>query len=162
VPFSRVDQVVRAVGAELVRDLVEHEELAFRPTKHVSAIPVERRYSSALAATRRGSPVYDSRVTGSTISQITDSVGVSQNGSRSAVDATGISSMSDSEMPCQPRIEEPSKPSPSSKASSPNALRGSVMCCQVPSRSQNLRSTIFALVSPAHSSASRGAAPLST
>ena len=59
-------------------------------------------------------------------------------------------------------LDEPSKPSPSSKASSPNALSGSVMCCQVPSRSQNLRSTIFALVSPAHSSASRGAAPLST
>ena len=94
--------------------------------------------------------------------RITESVGDSQNGSSSADDAIGISSMSDSEMPCQPRIEEPSKPSPSSNASSPNALSGSVMCCQVPSRSQNLRSTIFACVSPAHSSAARGSAPLST
>ena len=94
-------------------------------------------------------------MSGSAISQISDSVGASVNGSRIADDASGISSMSDSEMPCQPRIEEPSKPSPSSNADSSNAEIGSVMCCHVPSRSQNLRSTILAVVSRAHSSASR-------
>jgi hypothetical protein len=78
------------------------------------------------------------------------------NGSRSAVDASGISSMSLSEMPCQPRIEEPSKPSPSSNADSSSPATGSVTCCQVPSRSQNFRSTIAARVSRDHSSAVRG------
>ena len=65
-----------------------------------------------------------------------------------------MSSMSDSEIPCQPRIEEPSNPSPSSKADSSNALSGSVMCCQRPSRSQNFRSTSCAWDWPAHSIAS--------
>ena len=86
---------------------------------------------------------------------ISDSVGASVPGSRIAEPGSGTSSMSDSEIPCQPRIEEPSKPSPSSNASAPNARRGSVMCCHVPSRSQNLRSTIDTRVSAAHSSASR-------
>ena len=93
-------------------------------------------------------------MTGSAISQTSESVGASVNGSRIALAGSGISSMSDSEIPCQPRIEEPSKPSPSSKADSSNALSGSVMCCQRPSRSQNFRSTSCAWVCPAHSIAS--------
>ena len=49
---------------------------------------------------------------------------------------------------CQPRIEEPSKPRPSSNgASSLNSLIGAVKCCHVPSRSMNLRSTITAPLS---------------
>src|SRR5271166_5542628 len=48
--------------------------------------------------------------------------------------------MSDSEICWKPRIEEPSKPSPSLKASSSRALTDSVMCCQVPGTSVNLRS----------------------
>ena len=66
--------------------------------------------------------------------------------------------MSDSEMPFQPRIDEPSKPRPSSKASSSIADSGSETCCQVPSRSVNLRSTIFAPASRANSSASPASA----
>ena len=120
-------------------------------------MPVERRYSSARRATRRGSFAYGSRVSGSRISQTSESVGASVAGSRIAVSACGRSSMSDSEMPCQPRIEEPSKPRPSVNADSSSARTGSVMCCHVPSRSQNFRSTIAALVSPAQSIASRGA-----
>jgi hypothetical protein len=69
--------------------------------------------------------------------------------------ASGMRSMSDSEMPCHPRIDDPSKPRPSSKADSANADTGSVMCCHDPSRSQNFRSTICARVSPAHSIAWR-------
>ena len=120
----------------------------------MSAIPVERRYSSARLATRRGSREYPSLVIGSAISQISDSVGASVPGSRMAEVGSGISSMSDSEMPCHPRIEEPSKPSPSSNAPASSARSGSVMCCHVPSRSQNFRSTIETRVSAAHSSAS--------
>ena len=104
---------------------------------------------------RRGSFAYGCLVIGSAISQMSDSVGASVNGSRIAEAASGISSMSDSEIPCQPRIDEPSKPRPSSNADSSNARIGSVMCCHVPSRSQNFRSTIWAVVSRAHSSASR-------
>ena len=86
---------------------------------------------------------------------MSESVGASVNGSRIALVASGTSSMSDSLIPCQPRIEEPSKPRPSSKADSSNDVNGSVMCCQRPNRSQNFRSTIWARVSVAHSSASR-------
>ena len=124
-------------------------------------MPVERRCSSARRATRRGSFAYGSRVTGSRISQTSESVGASVAGSRTAVSACGISSMSDSEIPCQPRIEEPSKPSPSVNACSSSARIGSVMCCQVPSRSQNLRSTIATAVSRAQSSASEAAGSVS-
>src|SRR5437588_708738 len=55
---------------------------------------------------------------------MSDSVGASVNGSRIADEASGMSSMSDSEIPCQPRIEDPSKPSPSSNADSSNADLG--------------------------------------
>ena len=88
---------------------------------------------------------------------MSESVGASVAGSMIALAGSGTSSMSDSEMPCQPRIDEPSKPRPSSNALSSNARIGSDMCCHVPSRSQNLRSTISARVSPAQSSASRAA-----
>ena len=45
---------------------------------------------------RRGSFAYGSRVIGSAISQTSESVGASVDGSRIALDASGISSMSDS------------------------------------------------------------------
>jgi hypothetical protein len=93
-------------------------------------------------------------VSGSAISQISESVGTSVAGSRMALEASGIRSMSLSEIPCQPRIEEPSKPRPSSNADSSKPLIGSDTCCHVPSRSQNFRSTIAARVSCAHVSAS--------
>ena len=99
--------------------------------------------------TARASPARRSR-------RASDSVGTSVNGSRIAVDASGIRIMSLSAIPCQPRIEEPSKPRPSSNAASSNEPIGSVTCCHVPSRSQNFRSTIAALVSRDHSSAARG------
>ena len=53
-------------------------------------------------------------------------------------------------------LDEPSKPSPSSNAATSSARSGIVMCCHVPSRSQNLRSTIFAFVSLAQAIASSG------
>jgi hypothetical protein len=54
----------------------------------------------------------------STMSQISDSVGSEQKGSRSAVPGSGITSMSLAWIACQPRIDEPSKPKPSSKEDS--------------------------------------------
>src|SRR5438067_3810181 len=58
-----------------------------------------------------------------------------------AVVGSGMTSMSEAAMPFQPRIEEPSKPRPSVKISSLYSLSVVVKCCQVPRRSQNLKST---------------------
>ena len=55
---------------------------------------------------------------------------------------SGNSDMSDSWMAWKPRIEEPSKFSPSSKTDWSNEDTGTVKCCMTPGRSQNLTSTI--------------------
>src|SRR5215469_4383885 len=64
-----------------------------------------------------------------------------QKGSRKAVSATGMTSMSDSLMACQPRMLDPSKPTPSSKTDSSRASAGMVKCCHKPGKSMNRRST---------------------
>src|SRR6185369_1177698 len=48
-------------------------------------------------------------------------------------------------------MEEPSNPCPSSKVSSPNSLIGTEKCCQIPTKSINLKSTISAPCSLANS-----------
>src|SRR3989442_997912 len=73
--------------------------------------------------------------------QIIVSVVSLQNGSMKAVSATGMTSMSDSLMACQPRMLEPSKPSPSSKTDSSRASAGMVKCCHKPGKSMKRRST---------------------
>src|ERR1700730_11224721 len=79
------------------------------------------------------------------MSQMRLSVGSLVNGSITAVSGSGMTSMSLGAFNCYPRIEEPSKPSPSSKAdSSLNSEIGTVKCCHCPSRSMNLISTITA------------------
>jgi hypothetical protein len=93
-------------------------------------------------------------VVGSAISQTSESVGTAVNGSTIALPGSGMSRRSLSAIPCQPRIEDPSKPSPSVNADVPNALIGRVMCCQLPSRSQNFRSTSCVFCSNAHATAS--------
>src|SRR5215472_16583356 len=71
------------------------------------------------------------------------SVGSLVNGSITAVLGSGTTSMSLASIDCQPRIEEPSKPSPSSNGpSSLNSEMGALKCCQVPSKSMNFKSTI--------------------
>ena len=55
-------------------------------------------------------------------------VGSAMNGSITAVSASGISTMSDSLMPFQPEIEEPSNILPSSKVDSSMVEAGKVMC----------------------------------
>src|SRR5438132_7134757 len=52
--------------------------------------------------------------------------------------------MSDSWISWNPRIDEPSKPNPSSNASSVSSPIGTEKCCISPGRSQNRRSTICA------------------
>ena len=66
------------------------------------------------------------------------------NGSITAVDESGISSMSLSLMGWKPRMDEPSKPTPSSKLDSSSLSKGMLVCCHLPGRSMNLRSTITA------------------
>src|SRR6516162_8102756 len=58
--------------------------------------------------------------------QIIVSVLSRQNGSMNAVSGTGMTSMSDSLMACQPRMLEPSKPRPSSNTPSSRASAGMV------------------------------------
>src|SRR5512137_1059911 len=87
---------------------------------------------------------------GSTMSQRRLSVVSSKNGSTTAVDGSGIRIMSDSWMPFQPAIDEPSKPLPSSKNASSTTRVGTVTCCSLPLVSVNRRSTYlisFSLIS---------------
>ena len=71
-------------------------------------MPEALRYSSARFATERGSRSYPCIVAGSRMSQRKIKVGSLKNGSITAVDASGIRTMSDSLMPFQPEIEDPS------------------------------------------------------
>ena len=151
---------MRVVGGQIVGDRVEDEELALGPEVGRVRDAVSLRYASALRATC--ARVARVRLAGERVDDLADDR--ERRRRRERVDdrarRSGMSSMSVSEMPCQPRIEEPSKPSPSSNADSSNADNGSVMCCQRPSRSVNFRSTSFACVLPAHSIASVAAGRL--
>ena len=104
----------------------------------------------------RGSRVYSSLVIGSTMLQMNDTVDASVNGSITAVAGSGTTSMSEALIACQPRIELPSNPSPSSKMSSLTSDSGEVKCCQVPRKSMNLKSAQTALFSLRNFTASFG------
>src|SRR5207247_6967935 len=90
----------------------------------VSATPLFLTYASAFCAMKRGSRVYALPVTGSLTLQINTIVGTAVKGSIWADVGSGISSMSDSSIDWKPRIEEPSKPSPSSKMPSLSSATG--------------------------------------
>src|SRR5436190_18736291 len=79
--------------------------------------------------------------------QISERVGSFMNGSISAVSGSGTTSMSLAWMGIQPRIEEPSKPRPSSNTPSLSSAMGMVKCCQRPRKSMNFRSTMTACLS---------------
>src|SRR5947207_15761205 len=64
-----------------------------------------------------------------------------------AVDGSGITSMSEALMTLQPRMLDPSKPRPSLKISSSYSVSVVVKCCHVPSKSVNLKSINFTLLS---------------
>src|SRR6266403_4321682 len=76
--------------------------------------------------------------------QVNDNVGTAMNGSIKAVAGSGMASMSEASMLFQPRMLEPSKPSPSANDSSLSSLIGTLKCCQVPKVSTNLISAILA------------------
>src|SRR4051812_48785486 len=76
--------------------------------------------------------------------QVSDRVGTAQKGSMKAVFGSGMANMSDASIDFHPRIDEPSKPKPSSKTSSVSSLVGTEKCCQVPKVSTNLTSIILA------------------
>src|SRR5712664_1199494 len=79
--------------------------------------------------------------------QMSDSVASFMNGSMTALSGSGTTNMSLAWMGAQPRMEDPSKPSPSSKTASVNSAIGMVKCCQRPTKSMNFRSTITAFLS---------------
>ena len=58
-----------------------------------------------------------------------------------AVVGSGTICMSEALMGCQPRTDEPSNPRPSSKSAWSRRPTGTVVCCHMPGRSMNLRST---------------------
>ena len=68
----------------------------------------------------------------------------SKNGSMTAVVGSGIRIMSDSLMPFQPAIEEPSNILPSRNKSSSTSRAGMVTCCSLPRVSVKRRSANFA------------------
>src|SRR3990167_10134083 len=119
-------------------------------------MPVDFRYASAFLAIVLGSLVYSSFVIGSTMLQMRDTVGVSMNGSMTAVAGSGTTSMSLAWMGCQPRIDEPSNPNPSSNISSLSSEIGIEKCCQMPTKSRNFKSTILAFFSFANCNTSFG------
>jgi len=88
----------------------------------------------------RGSLVYGAPVSGSCTKNVRFSVLCVRKESSPAVVGSGSSCMSDSWIAWNPRIDEPSNMRPSVKTSSPNADAGTVKCCIVPGRSQNLTS----------------------
>ncbi|GBE40231.1 hypothetical protein BMS3Bbin09_00105 [bacterium BMS3Bbin09] len=85
-----------------------------------------------------GSLEYGSFVIGSIILHIRLSVGYFLNGSMIAVEGSGTMSISDELMAHHPLMDEPSKPSPSSKVDSSSSLIGCEKFCQIPGKSINL------------------------
>src|SRR6266571_3703122 len=119
-------------------------------------MPDRRRCSSAFLAMKRASREYGSPVMGSTTSQIRKRVLCDRTGSIVADSGSGMSSMSLSSIDWNPRMLEPSNPSPSLKLSTSSSPRGRLKCCQVPGRSTNLTSTTSTPSALALSSTSRG------
>src|SRR5882672_3396777 len=75
--------------------------------------------------------------------QIRTRVDAAEYGSRKAVVVSGTTSMSLSWISWKPRIDEPSNPMPSLRASTFAALGGTEKCCHTPGKSVNRRSTIW-------------------
>src|SRR3989440_5181467 len=122
----------------------------------MSAIPDRFRWPSAFLAMKRASREYGSRVIGSTTSQIRKSVLCERTGSIVAESGSGMRSMSLSSIDWNPRMLEPSNPSPSLKLSTSSSPNGRLKCCHVPGRSTNRTSTTSTPSAFARSSTSRG------
>jgi len=79
--------------------------------------------------------------------QIRLNVGSALKTSIHAVVASGMTSMSEALITRQPRMLDPSNPRPSVNISSLYSVSVVVKCCQVPSKSVNLKSINFTLPS---------------
>src|SRR5690606_24340399 len=99
------------------------------PKNAMSAVPLDFTYASARLATERGQREYACIVAGSSTSQMRIRVGSAVNGSSTAVPGSGSSTMSDSLMPFQPEIDEPSNILPSSNSVSSTTRIGKVTWC---------------------------------
>src|SRR5512142_2437478 len=117
------------------------------PKYAVSATPEDFKYASARLPTERGQRVYACIVDGSSTSHVRISVGISANGSGTAVSASGISTMSESLIPFHPEIDDPSNILPSSKNASSTVRAGNVTWCCRPRMSANRKSTYSTLCS---------------
>ena len=149
--LGRVDEVVRPVRAELVRHLVEDEELALGA--EVGRVGDRRSRAGTprpCRATRRGSFAYGSRVSGSAISQISESVGTSVDGIEDRARRVRHQQHVALGDPLPAADRRAVEAEPLLERGLVEAVIGSVTCCHVPSRSQNFRSTIAARVSCAH------------
>src|SRR5882724_4833113 len=93
------------------------------------------------------------------MSQVSESVGTSKQGSTNALAGSGSSSMSLSLIAWKPRIDEPSNPRPSVNVSSSSSFKGIEKCCQVPGRSVNRTSTTSTPASFARRITSAGDVP---
>ena len=145
VALGRVDRVVRAVRAELVRDLVEDEELALRA--HEGRVGDARRAQVLLGALGDPARILGVRLARDRIGDLADQrerrrLGERDRGSRTTRPASAA---------CRTRRSPASRGSTSRRSrgrrrrpTRREPLIGSVTCCQVPSRSQNFRSTICA------------------
>ena len=95
----------------------------------MSAIPVERMNSTALATTPRGSREYGVLSTGLCTENKITNVFSLRYGSRKADDGTGSNFISDSWIAWKPRIDEPSNIKPSVKTASSNDSTGTLKWC---------------------------------
>src|SRR2546426_3035842 len=100
-------------------------------------MPVDLRYFSAFCAMNRGSREYCSFVIGSTMLQMSDSVGSFMKGSITAVAAAGTTSMSLAWVGLQPRMDDPSKPRPSSNTGSVKSEVVTLECFHSPMKFMN-------------------------
>jgi len=133
--------VIPLVGILIEAHIVENKKLGLGPdvggVGQAGALEIGFRLAGDVAGVARVI-LAGNRVAGV---QINTSVRSAKNGSTNAVSGTGFTSMSDSLITCQPRMLEPSNPSPFSNVSSFISRAGTEKCCQRPGKSMKRRST---------------------
>src|SRR5581483_1859413 len=127
---SSLKPVLYGVAAYLTSSKMKNS--ASGPKNMVSPTPIDFTSPSAFFAIERGSRLYGSPVSGSSVSQIRTSVVSAKNGSMQALSGSGINCMSVSWIAFQPEIDEPSNMMPSAKVSSSTVVMSQVTCCHLP------------------------------
>ncbi len=142
--LDRIDRVEAGVVGDVVADVVEDEEL--RLWTDVGGVADAGDLEVRLGALGDAARIAVVALAGDRIVDVADDVHGRDRRCRDRSgrwSGSGIISMSDSLIAWKPRIEEPSKPTPCSKISSSTSEIDFEVCCQVPSRSQKRKSTIF-------------------